>query len=659
MSFLQPLLLAALPIASLPIIIHLINQRRYQTIDWGAMRFLLEANRMSRGYARIRQWLILLFRTLVIAALIIAIARPLASGWLGLAGGGTADTTLILVDRSPSMTQRGAGAAESKLETGVRQLSQALRALGSSRWVLIDSVTQAPRELESPAALLNTGADVNTSAASDMPALLQAAHDYIQQNQSGETEIWICSDLRSNDWNAASGRWRTLRDSFLEFKQGVRFHLLAYPDAADANVAVRVTDVRRAENADGAALLVSLRIACPGNEGKRNVPVQFEIEGARSELAVECEGPEYQVRDHVIPVDRDKKRGWGRVSIPADENAADNEFYFVFDEAPVRRTILVTEDPTGSRPLELAAAISPDPSIKNNVEAVELEQLPAVAWEEIGLLLWQAPLPTDKQAELVKAYVERGGQVVFFPPGNSTQTEFFGGRWGTWTQPPQPIAVDTWRSDQDLLARTQSGTALPVGEIAIRRYCELQGDLIPLAKLPGGAALLARAATPQGGVYFCSTTASMNDSTMATNGIALYVAIQRALSAGAKELGATRQVVAGESKQRSGAPWTRMAGAEGVLSTEYAAQGGVYSVNDRILAVNRSLAEEQAEVLDSAKVDELFRGLEYSRADDQAGNFASLMRETWRLFLGIMIFAMVAEAALCLPRVRPAAGGLP
>ena len=62
MSFLQPWLLVALPLAALPVIIHLINQRRFQTIDWGAMMFLLEANRMSRGYARLRQWLILLIR---------------------------------------------------------------------------------------------------------------------------------------------------------------------------------------------------------------------------------------------------------------------------------------------------------------------------------------------------------------------------------------------------------------------------------------------------------------------------------------------------------------------------------------------------------------------------------------------------------------------
>ena len=53
MSFLQPMLLAALPLVALPIIIHLINQRRYQTVRWAAMMFLLAANRMSRGYARI------------------------------------------------------------------------------------------------------------------------------------------------------------------------------------------------------------------------------------------------------------------------------------------------------------------------------------------------------------------------------------------------------------------------------------------------------------------------------------------------------------------------------------------------------------------------------------------------------------------------------
>src|SRR5918997_7058206 len=98
MSFLQPFLLAALPLMALPVVIHLINQRRYQTIRWAAMMFLLAANRMSRGYARLRQWLIMAFRVADIGGLIFAVSRPLAGGWLGLAAGGRPDTTIVLVD---------------------------------------------------------------------------------------------------------------------------------------------------------------------------------------------------------------------------------------------------------------------------------------------------------------------------------------------------------------------------------------------------------------------------------------------------------------------------------------------------------------------------------------------------------------------------------
>src|SRR5215468_7558754 len=154
MSFLQPMLLAGLPLVALPIIIHLIYQRRFQTIRWGAMMFLLAANRMSRGYARLRQILILLFRTLAVAGLIFAVSRPLASGWLGRAGSGRPDTTIILLDRSPSMRQQGSGTAISKLEAGRQQLARTLQVLGSGRWVLIDSTSNVARDIESPDALL-------------------------------------------------------------------------------------------------------------------------------------------------------------------------------------------------------------------------------------------------------------------------------------------------------------------------------------------------------------------------------------------------------------------------------------------------------------------------------------------------------------------------
>src|SRR5438874_1266326 len=187
MTFLQPILLTALPLIALPIIIHLINQRRYQTIRWGAMMFLLAANRMSRGYARLRQWLILLLRVLAIAGLIFAISRPLASGWLGRAASGRPDTTIILLDRSPSMRQQGPGTVISKLEAGRQQLARTLAVLGSGRWVLIESTSNVARDIESPHALLKLSTAEPASTSADLPAMLEAARNYIRDNKSGRT----------------------------------------------------------------------------------------------------------------------------------------------------------------------------------------------------------------------------------------------------------------------------------------------------------------------------------------------------------------------------------------------------------------------------------------------------------------------------------------
>ena len=153
-------------------------------------------------------------------------------------------------------------------------------------------------------------------------------------------------------------------------------------------------------------------------------------------------------------------------------------------------------------------------------------------------------------------------------------------------------------------------------------------------------------------MYFCATTPSPGDSSLAIDGVVFYVAVQRALAAGSSVLGTTRQLAAGELPLETNEPWKQLAGSPHALSVEYPSQAGVYQVGEQMLAVNRTDVEDHAPVLADDRVTGLFHGLDFDRVDAGAVGTASLVHEIWRLFLCTMIAAMLFEASLCLPKRR-------
>lgn len=662
MSFLQPWMLFALPLIALPIIIHMINQWRYQTKQWGAMMFLLQANKMARGYAKLRQYLILAMRVLAVAGLLFAVARPLASGLLGWTGGGRADTTILLLDRSPSMQQVGPS-GQSKLETGRRQLADALKTLGSTRWVLVDSAEAKPQTFDSLEALADSPATKGASATADLPSMLQTTLEYLKNNTPGATEVWICSDLRATDWNADSGNWSAIREAFGQLPQSVRFHLLAYPEQEKSNVAVRVTDVRRQSGADGNGLYLSMQLSRDSEEESTlTLPVQIEIDGARTELEVELAGGQVELKDHRVKLSDNQVRGWGKVSIPSDANDADNEFYFVFDDPPLRRIVLVSENRDDTMALEIAASISPDGKSESTVEVMTPEELDSLVLDDAALLLWQTDLPDQETGGAIEEYVNKGGQVIFFPPqrllgGLNTggDGQFMNVGWDSWVPPDDnKVMVENWRGDQDLLAATRSGVGLPVGQIEVKGYAKLKGEVSQLATVTGGDPLVARVTeSTKGGVYFCAASPDGERSSLGKNGIVLYVLVQRAIQQGLSSLGQTTLRTAGTIEEPTDT-WRQVSGKAEVLSSEYAFQSGVYRDGQeddaQWLAVNRSLREDQRDTIEDAQLNGLFEGLEFSKVDDSAGNLSGIVREIWRVFLVLMIIAMLVEAILCIPR---------
>jgi len=654
MIFLQPWILAALPIIALPIIIHLINQNRHKTVHWGATRFLLHAQKMARGMARLRYILILLARMLAVAGLLFALSRPMASGWSMLSAGG-AETTIILLDRSASMEQKEGSTGMSKRETSLRKLREFAVSTGSnSKCIIIDSVTLQPVELESADKLLELPTTQATATSADIPAMINAAIEYMNVNQLGSTDIWLCSDLQASNWDIDGGRWQAIREQLTK-KDGARIYLLNYQIAADENLSVVVNNVQRRVVNDRSEIVMDLQIDRTAPTSRAlTVPVTFVINGARSTMEVELSGKQFVKAGHTIPIDSELTKGWGRVELPSDASKFDNVFDFTFAEPAARKTSIVSDNQVLSSLLKLAMTTSSDPSISHTAEIFTSQSAAVLDWNQTAMLIWQAPLPEAELAKQLEAFVNSGRTVLFLPPDEPTAAKLFGNQWTGWATPEgrDLWKVAYWKTESDLLCNTRGGETLPVGEIEVFRVCRLQGEgATSLARLDGeGGSLLSRAPTDYGSVYFLQTLPTVACSNFASNGIALYVMLHRELSQGAAALqSAQTQTCHAESLEKSSS-WEPVDDlAESTLISERFLNPGVYRQEERLIALNRPAMEDDFSRVSQPKLNEILDGIDITVINDQAGSASALASEVWRYFVIAVIIALLAEGLLCMP----------
>ena len=226
MGFLQPGMLWVLPAILLPIVIHLLNRLRYRTVHWAAMIFLLKANRAATRRAKLKQWLLLACRVLVLGFLIWAMSRPLVGGWLGAAAGGAPEAVVILLDRSASMEGRAGDGERSKRTQALALLAEAAKLSGGSRFVLIENVGREPLEVAGGAALAALQLAEPTDTGADLPAMFRAASEWLVRNKPGSAEVWVASDLQASNWRPESPEWADLAARFAGFTQGVRVRVI-------------------------------------------------------------------------------------------------------------------------------------------------------------------------------------------------------------------------------------------------------------------------------------------------------------------------------------------------------------------------------------------------------------------------------------------------
>lgn len=646
MTFLAPALLWFIAAASVPIIIHLLNRRRHKTVQWAAMQFLLKATRESRGKKKLRHILILTCRALGIAALAFAAGRPIASGLLGW-GGGSIDTVVLVLDRSASMELRSGDGQASRRDLVLQSVRDAMADIGNPRLVLLDSASGQAEEIPSPDVLPEISAAAATDTAADFPSLLNTATEYLA-NTPGRSELWLVSDLQASNWHPDDERWAAVRTSLAALPQAPGLRVLALSGSAAPNISLRLLGTRRTTD----ALMLDLElIRSEESRGSLALPLTTSLNGTRTTETINLAGQSLRFQKRVtIPPDSETGSGW--LSIPPDGNPRDNAAFYAYGPALPTRSLLVS--PAGEAAEYLALAAAPPGFENQSVERIDPAQFATRSLDEFSLILWAAPLPTGPSATTLERFISIGGNVICLPGSLPSTESFLGIEWAA-TQTADPgkfFILEDWNRTDGPLRDGIDGSPIPAERLRAIRRAVPQGNVAVLARWEDGEPFLTRRIIDRGTLWFLASTPDYTWSNLGDADVLLPIA-QRTLALGAERFDASYLAEVGRENlpQNSGETRTRIEDFSKPDPANAAYEAGVFRIGERLVAINRPAEEDDVRVVTKDALDAMLDGTNY-RLLNQDGQAAdpNLSTDLWRAFLLAVIFFLIAEALLCLPK---------
>jgi len=215
MNFLRPEIFAWWPMAFLPIIIHLLNRRRYQRLPFGAMDFLLRAIKRQRRRVWLQDWLLLLLRTLAVVAFLIALAGPTSKD-AALVQTRTARAEVLVLDASLSMQWEGKAGIpwERALQEAEAILGPLKQSQGDQAALILAGIPAQRLAAGDPGVVRAALAEQSLGqfGKAQWPSAIKlaevAARTFTQQGLP--TRVHLISDLQASTWGARSDLESTL-----------------------------------------------------------------------------------------------------------------------------------------------------------------------------------------------------------------------------------------------------------------------------------------------------------------------------------------------------------------------------------------------------------------------------------------------------------------
>ncbi len=441
--FTNPLMLAGIGGAALPLVLHLLSRSRYRSLDWGAMMFLAAADARQQRRSRLKQLLLLLLRMSIIALLAMALARPIVYGRWGALAAEARTTAAIVFDRSMSMGLDEGGKPRIDLaRDAAMQVLSHLKGGDQVALILIGGQDNLidPRptgDLQSVArALADLKPAAGRASIADALALASAA---FKHNPRDNHELFVITDRQAAGWAGVSDDFAS---AFVAQYQGdeippPRFVIIPVGSHAAENVSVEAinllsppavkdqpTDieitVRNHGRTPQSALPLTLkqaRSAKPLLDTTVNLPPQ-SAQSVRASVRFEHVGPQILT-----------------ASIQSSGLAMDNDLDAVVEVLKPLDVLIVSGDERKGRWAGesdfIRLALAPFEALKRNgpdlakVKVIDPTQFAESQPDQYDtIILANVPQLSPADVRLLEQYIYDGGGVLI-APGNLTRIDSY------------------------------------------------------------------------------------------------------------------------------------------------------------------------------------------------------------------------------------------
>jgi len=423
--------------AAAPILIHLLSRHRYREMSWAAMEYLLRAIRRRTRRMQFEQWLLLAVRTLLIVLVVTAVAEPYRER-IGLGAAATGRVHRVLaVDGSYSMAYRpGDQTRFDQAKQIARQIVEQSNQGDAFTLVLLASPPRVVVGTPSIAAgevLAEIDALKRLDTTLDLPGSVAAIRQLLDRARRQDPglaghEVYVLSDLQRAGWapQLSAAALTELRGRMRQLSETAPVALIDVGQPEAENLAVAELDMVEPVATLSQNVRFTATLANLGRRPRGRQPVELLVDGRRvkqEEVELAAWGKASVELSHRFDTPGDHAV---EVRTVGDQLDVDNHRWLAVPVRESLRVLCIDGRPSG-RPFGgatdyLVRALAPerDPAARNLIRP-DVATESALVERDLDpydcVFLADVAQFTAGEAGRLRAYVDRGGSLVFFLGG--------------------------------------------------------------------------------------------------------------------------------------------------------------------------------------------------------------------------------------------------